>query len=145
MSNCQVHIFYVILIYHLVQCQYGIGKYAVSLVSQKRNFLPPSRDYFVPRRMAMNRRQRSLPRVSKLQGLEGGCNCRYSYAEGGCMIFEGADEGYACQCSYVGFWTCVGNARLCASKKYEDCPAGCTSLLCCIKGRGNCKLLHSIY
>ena len=145
MSNYQVHMIFVILIFNGVNCQYDYGNHAVQSALLSGPFPTYSRDYFVPRRapMAVNRRQITLPRVAKvqkLQGLEGGCNCQYYYAQGGCRIYEGASEGQACHCSYIGFWTCHGNARPCTGS--ERCPAGCTSLSCCIMGRGNCMLQY---
>ena len=34
---------------------------------------------------------------------------------GGCYISNAADQNFACQCSYVGFWTCLGSQVRCNS------------------------------
>ena len=49
---------------------------------------------------------------------------------------QGPPSGWKCACSYRGYWTCGGFAVQCNSN--EDCPGGCTTYECCIRGGGDC-------
>ena len=60
------------------------------------------------------------------------CDCSYKFYHG-CKIIKPAPEGFACQCIYVGWWTCEGIPRKCEDKD-EWCPAGDYSHEACMKG-----------
>lgn len=64
------------------------------------------------------------------------CDCDYS--RGGCKISEIAPAGWACDCSYKGFWTCGGKVVACQNESDLKCIAPDRSLESCKQGGGDC-------
>lgn len=70
------------------------------------------------------------------------CDCKYNYktfgTPGGCRISKPAPAGYACNCDYMGFWTCNGFVKQCSNKKDPNCLNPSTDLASCEFGGGDC-------
>jgi hypothetical protein len=67
---------------------------------------------------------------------EGDCDC--DYAPGGCAISTPAPSGLACQCKYLGAWTCSGAVQLCLDPNDEKCKSPDKSIQSCAQGGGDC-------
>ena len=80
-----------------------------------------------------------LYQYPRIQYQQGGCDCSYNWRffGGGCYISNAADQNFACQCSYVGFWTCSGSQVRCNSNN-AICANPDLSHLACLEGQGDC-------
>ena len=65
------------------------------------------------------------------------CDCNYH--PGGCSISLAAPVNSACQCKYVGAWTCKGYIVACKDKSSPFCKSPDRSYKSCEQGDGNCK------
>ena len=92
MNQVKVLIIFVIVSFHPVNCQYGVGRYmkdyAIRPLPLGRPFRPYSGDYFVPRRRALMMERNRFTNPRRRRKLIGkGCNCEYSN-QGGCVIVQ---------------------------------------------------------
>ncbi len=65
-----------------------------------------------------------------------GCDCNYH--PGGCQVSSRAPDGYACRCSYKGFYTCGGSVVGCLDANSQYCQHPDLSYHSCVQGGGDC-------
>ena len=69
--------------------------------------------------------------------LVAGCDC--DYHPGGCSISRAAFTGSACQCKYLGGWTCGGSIVKCRDSSSQYCKNPDRSYNSCLQGGGDCE------
>jgi len=64
--------------------------------------------------------------------------CKCEYHSGGCRLSVEAPPHTACQCSYLGAWTCSGYIVMCKDPSSQLCQHPDTSKESCLLGGGDC-------
>ncbi|XP_046464554.1 dermonecrotic toxin SpeSicTox-betaIB1b-like [Daphnia pulex] len=69
------------------------------------------------------------------------CDCSYFYRfiGGGCAITKMAPPNHACECFYVGAWSCSGQTIKCPDLNDRFCQSPDTSEASCLFGGGDCN------
>ncbi len=65
-------------------------------------------------------------------------SCGCNYHAGGCQIAQTAPSGFACHCSYKGFFTCGGSIVGCRDDNSYHCQNPDMSFHSCLQGGGDC-------